>query len=417
MRKFFPTVFFAVAGLLTPGLWLTQAAEKTGPPKIVPAAGRKLIVIAIDGLDWRFIRDADRLPVKIPNIRRMIANGISAEVIGMTPNISATSYGIIETGMPPAANRWPATPIWNAASQRNLRTAAIYWPGTEGGRIEFNCPGSWDGAPPNPTNFDLVTSKCTPGLIDRVAKSDNSFLAPLWDDAVGIDVMHFLLAHDKPDLILLRLAELGSEQRETGALSLYSRDVLENDDDLLGSALQKLPPGTDIAIVSDHGFDTERYVVRPKVMLKAAGLADAVSVKFGLIGVTDTRAAAILRKSSGVARSGIGREVPLAEVHRLVPVINAPEVKGWVAAFDTALGYIAKDDARGSAVSGGGHRGIDDLWPAHDSSRAVFIVSGPGIRHARLGEISMLDVAPTLAEILGVRLPRVRGVSVLNRVK
>ena len=30
------------------------------------AAPRKLMVLSVDGLDWRYIRDADRLGLKIP---------------------------------------------------------------------------------------------------------------------------------------------------------------------------------------------------------------------------------------------------------------------------------------------------------------------------------------------------------------
>ena len=152
-----------------------------------------------------------------------------------------------------------------------------------GAHMSFNCPEYWEGGAENATQFEQVIRKCTPGLIEKVAKWDNSFLAPLWDDAVGIDVLRFLLTNEKLDLILLHLPELDAEQHETGALSIYSRKVLENDDELLGAALQKASSGTLVAVVSDHGFETVRYVVRPKVMLKAAGLADAVSVKFGLI--------------------------------------------------------------------------------------------------------------------------------------
>jgi predicted AlkP superfamily pyrophosphatase or phosphodiesterase len=414
LRRFFSAAFgFLLAGLLGSGFWLTKAGEKRAVPKVMPAAGKRLIIIAIDGLDSRFIRDADRLPVKIPNLRRMMANGISADVVGIAPNLSWQSYAMAETGIASDAKGLPeVTPIWHAAAKKGLKTAAIYWPETSHQSIDFNCPEAWEGGPQNATNFDQITGRCTPGLIDRVARWDNSFIAPLWDDAVGVDIMRFLLTKEKPDLIMLHLAELGAEERETGALSLYARDVLENDDDLLGTALPKMPPGTVVAILSDHGLDTERYVVRPRVMLKAAGLADAVTVKYGLIGVSDLRAAALLRKASGVLRSGIGREVPMTEVRRL-----APDVRGWVAAFDTALGYIANEEIRGAVVSGGNHRGIEGLWPAHDSSRAVFILSGPGIKHARLAEISILDEAPTFAEILGVKLPRARGTSLLSRVK
>jgi predicted AlkP superfamily pyrophosphatase or phosphodiesterase len=398
---------------------------------IAPVASHKLIVVSIEGLDSRFFRDADRLHIKIPNLRKMAANGISADVVGMTPTMTWPAHAIIATGTPPEVNgitedprqdkpddRWwqenvlKAPPIWRAAAQKGLKTATIYWPGTVGAHVNFNCPEYWEGKAENAIQFDQISAKCTPGLIDRIAKWDNSFLAPLWDDAVGIDVLRFLLTNERLDLILLHLPELGAEQRDTGALSIYSRRVLENDDELLGLALQKMTPGTAVAIVSDHGFDTESYVVRPRVMLKAAGLGDAVFVKYGLVGTSSVKAAGLLRKAIGVTRSGIAREVPMTEVHRL-----APDLHGWVAAFDTTLGFVANEEARGSAIGAGSHKGVHGLWPTHDSSRAVFILTGAGMKRGRLAEISILDEAPTFAEVLGVKLVKARGMSVLGRLK
>jgi len=420
----------AVVGLMAPAYWLMGASSKKAAPLPV-TANRKLIVISIEGLDSRFFRDADRLHIKVPNLRKMSANGISADVVGMAPALTWVSHAVIATGTPPDVNgitddqkpgkpddHWwfdsdlKATPIWRAAAQKGLKTATIYWPSTVGAKVNFNCPEYWEGSAENAIEFDQITAKCTPGLIDRIAKWDNSFLAPLWDDAVGIDVLRFLVTNEKLDLILLHLPELDAEQHETGAMSVYSRKILENDDDLLGTTLQKVTPGTVVAIVSDHGFDTESYVVRPKVMLKAAGLENAVWVKYGLIGTANAKAAALLRRSIGVKLSGIAREVPMTEVRRL-----APELRGWVAAFDTTLNFVANAETRGPAVGAGSHKGVHGLWPTHDSSRAVFILAGPGVKHARLAEISILDEAPTFAEILGVKLGRARGTSVLGRLK
>ncbi len=427
------TLCLALTGLSVSWCWLAEAPVKAAPVNATtPAApGRKLIIISIDGLDSRFFRDADRLHIKIPNLRRMAANGISADVVGLTPTTTWPAHAVIVTGTPPDVNgitgdvkpgkpedHWwfdrdlRVAPIWRAAALNRLKTASIYWPSTVGAQVDFNCPEYWEGGVENAVEFDQITAKCTPGLIDRVARWDNSFLAPLWDDAVGIDVLRFLLTKEKLDLILLHLPELDAEQHETGALSIYSRKVLENDDELLGSALQKTAPGTAVAIVSDHGFDTVSYVVRPKVMLKAAGLADTVSVMYGLIGTNNAKAAALLRRSIGAPRSGIAREVPMAEVHRL-----APDLRTWLAAFDTTLGFVANEETVGPAVGAGNHRGVHGLWPTHDSSRAVFILTGSGVKHVRLAEISMLDEAPTFAEILGVKLARARGTSVLGRLR
>ena len=421
-------VFLVAAGAQT-----KRPTPKATPIAIPEIANRKLIVISIDGLDSRFLRDADRFHLKIPTLRKLAATGLSADVVGIAPTLTWPSHAAIATGVPPDQNGVPdnlkpgktddhywferdfqVTPLWRAASEKGLKTATIYWPTTVDARVDFNCPEYWEGRADNAIPFEQVSPKCTPGLIDRVARWDTSFIGPLWDDAVGIDVMRYLLTHEMLDLILLHLPELDAEQHETGALSIYSRKVLENDDELLGMALQKVSPGTVVAIVSDHGFDTASYTVRPKVMLKAAGLADAVEVKYGLIAATNLRAAALLRKSIGIRGSGIAREVPIAEVRRLAP---AAEVKNWVAAFDTPLGFVPNEEVRGSAVGAGSHKGVHGLWPTHDASRAVLILAGPGIKHVRLPEISILDEAPTFAEILGVKLPRAKGTSLLKTLR
>jgi len=85
-----------------------------------------------------------------------------------------------------------------------------------------------------------------------------------------------------------------------------------------------------------------------------------------------------------------------------------------VAAFDTTMGFAANEETRGAAVGAGNHKGVHGMWPTHDASRAVFILSGAGIRHARLPEISILDIAPTFADVLGVKLPGAKAASLLK---
>ncbi len=37
------------------------------------APGNKLLLISIDGLDWRYLRDRDALGLQIPNLRTLLA--------------------------------------------------------------------------------------------------------------------------------------------------------------------------------------------------------------------------------------------------------------------------------------------------------------------------------------------------------
>ncbi len=364
---------------------------------------RKLVVISIDGLDSRYLRDADKLHLKIPTLRRLVKQGSVADVVGMIPNDSWAANTTIVTGQPPAAHgvlgdgaatqtsKVPA--LWQKAKEAHRTVAMLYWPATVGAPVDWNCPQFWEGNRAVDLPFDPIAAKCTPGFVQTVALSYPSFRKAQWNDETALDGLRYLLQVNKPDLTLVHLDDLEGEERETGALSVYSRDVLENDDDMLGQALAKLSPHSVVAIVSDHGFDTERFVLRPKVLANS----QAIQVRHGLIGAMDQKTAAALRKLIGAKKSGIAREAPLPEVKRLIP-----EASVWVAAFETALGYVASESAKGPAVSTGNHKGVSDLWPNRQDFRGVFILSGEGIQPARSKEISIQQIEPTLAGILGL---------------
>jgi predicted AlkP superfamily pyrophosphatase or phosphodiesterase len=64
---------------------------------------RRLVLLSVDGLDHRYLRDCDKLGLKIPNIRRMMREGIWANgVVGEVPTITWPAHTTILTGVPPA---------------------------------------------------------------------------------------------------------------------------------------------------------------------------------------------------------------------------------------------------------------------------------------------------------------------------
>lgn len=389
------------------------------PPLLSGAGGSRLVVISIEGLDYRYLRDADRLHLKIPVLRKLMAQGEVADgVIGFPPSESWPALTTIVTGVPPSRHgvtldgRLDQTSstltLWQAAVNAHLRTALLYWPATTTFSGDFVCPQVWDKPHLSEVPFDPIAQKCTAGLVDRVASIYPRFTKSLWNDESAMMALNYLLQYEKPDLSLVNLAELDPEQHETGALSLYSQELLENDDDLLGQMLAKLPPHSVVAIVSDHGFENEAHVIRPRVLTGSS----AVQVKYGLIGTTDPRVTAMLRKLIGVKKDGIAREIPITEVRRY-----APELRGWVAAFGTMPGYIAVDEAKGPAVGPGSHKGVHGLWPTRPNYRSVFVVWGDHVKAGRMGEISSLEIAPTLASIIGVSLPDAKQPSLWPRLK
>jgi predicted AlkP superfamily pyrophosphatase or phosphodiesterase len=394
-------------------------------------SNHKLLVISIDGMDARFLNDP-ALRVKVPNIRRLMRNGASATVIGVAPSETWPSHASLVTGVSPWQNGIVANSasdktgdrffsvsalktltLWDAVTAAGMKAATIYWPVTVGANDAFNFPEYWESRKGNAIALDAIAQKSTPPtVIARIEKMYPSFEKELWDDSSSANAATYLLAVEKPDLILVHMAEVDAEQHETSALSIYAREILENDDELIGQMLAKMPAGTIVALLSDHGFENNSHVVRPRVMLRQAGLKGRVEVVDGLIGTSDPAVAAYLQKEVGLGkRSGIAREVPMTEVRAKAPVLGR-----WTAAFDTLPDYVASDEDRGPAVGPGTHLGVHGLWPGRPNYRAVFILSGEGVRTVKLGEIDMLQIAPTLAEILGVKLPAAKSTSLWRSV-
>jgi len=381
---------------------------------------RKLVVISIDGLDARLLSEP-ALHVKAPNIRRLMRNGISAAgVVGVAPSDSWPSHAALATGTPPfengiTSNFAPHGPaeafasastirtetLWDAATAAGLKTATVYWPSTLGAGSTFNFPEYWESRRGNAVDFEPIVSRAHPAtIVALIEQMFPSFEKELWDDSSSAAVAQWLLATEKPDLLMAHMAEVDADQHDTGALSVYARDMLENDDDLIGQLIAKAPPGTVFAIVGDHGFENQNYLVRPRVMLKRAGVPGDVELADGLIGTSDRSVAAYFRRAiAEPKRSGIAREVPMAEV-----TAKAPALSKWVAAFDTLPNYVAIGEDRGAAIGPGNHLGIHGLWPTRPGYRSVFILCGDGVTAGKLGEIDMLRIAPTLASVIGVRL-------------
>jgi predicted AlkP superfamily pyrophosphatase or phosphodiesterase len=382
--------------LILPALLLAQPAHKPD--------SRKLLVICIAGLDARFLAESPSR-VKIPNLRKLARNGFWAGgVVGVAPSDSVPSEVSLMTGVLPSEQ---GVGLPDAAAKNGLKVAAVYWPNTGRAQLAFNFPESPQQA--RDVAFDSVAQKSSPtGVIDVIEKAQPGFQKELWDDSSSASATIWLLKNRKADVVFVHLSDIDSEQRETGALGLYSRQALENDDELIGRILAAVPPGMIVALVSGHGFENENYVVRPNVLLKGS----RVEVEDGLIGTRDPGVAERLRQYiKDGHRHGIAREVPMAEVKT-----KAPALGNWVAAFDTPQNYVAVAEDRGPALGPGTHKGVSGLWPTRPGYRSVFLISGQGITARQSGEIDLLQIAPTLADVIGVKLPQAKAGSLWRSI-
>ena len=401
---------------------------------LLAAEQNRLLVISIDGLDHRWLRDRDALGLRIPNLRKLVDEGVLADgVVGIVPTVTWPSHttmitgltgpehGIVSNDQPgkPGQRWWyahflKAKTLWHLAHEKGLKTAAIWWPVTVGADIDYNFPDFREDPRAPPHAFEPVLKHSTPGLADEVAKAYPSFLRQRLTDRQRVIAARYILEHKRPELFLLQLAELDSEQHATGAFSTNAKATLEYQDELLGPLLEALPEGTFLAIVSDHGFETQQRVFRPKVALQEAGIEAEVLVEDGLFAVKDdnnNEAARFFRSGIGKPGSVIARQTPLDEVLRM-----APRFEGWSAFFENTFGVLPVDASSGPVVGPGSGRGYHGLWPTRKDFRAALLIWGPGIRAGKMPEVSMLNIGPTLADILGLELPKARSQSLWERI-
>ena len=80
----------------------------------------------------------------------------------------------------------------------------------------------------------------------------------------------------------------------------------------------------------------------------------------------------------------------------------------WYVLFKPGYEMGIKPDA--PMPSPGHYLGMHGYDPALPEMRSTFLVSGPGVPAGRdLGSIDMRDIAPTLAALMGARLPTAQG--------
>jgi len=386
-----------------------------------PERSRQLLVISVDGMDYRYLRDADKLGLRIPNLRRLMREGEVTEGIeGVAPTVTWPSHTTMITGVAPAehgilGNRRPRNEggdyywdvsllktktLWHVAQEAGLKTAAITWPVTVNAAIDFNLPEYFQKRQGGAMDLHSIEAKATPGLVEKIARVFPSFTQEWMDDRTRAQATIYLLKYEKPDLILLHFVDLDSEAHENGPFTRAANAKLEYTDELIGQMLAAVPPQMAVAIVSDHGFERADKVVDVNQVLAREGVMGKVEMRFGYLTTNDEAVAGWLRAASRESKFGIGREIPKEEIRRF-----APESANALAAFESAEHHLFGPAAAGEVYAQPREKGVHGLWPTRKDYAASFILWGKGIKPTRKPRASMLTIAPHLAGILGVKFP------------
>lgn len=433
-------------------LRLALALLGTAAAGAVPhaAIAAPVLLISIDGLRPADVIDAEARGLKVPNLRRFLAEGTYATgVVGVLPTVTYPSHTTLMTGASPSRHGivnnttydplqinqggwfWyaaddQAPTLWDAAQEAGLTTANVHWPVSVGARrITWNLPQIWRTG--HEDDRKLVDALATPGLIRQLEGMARTPYADGKAEDLPADVNRArfgvaMIAKYRPGFMTMYLSALDHVQHETGPGSADSKAALETIDGLVGdlvAAELKAQPDAVIALVSDHGFapvDTVINLYRPfidagLVTLAPDGkIAAAEATPWGSGGSFAIRLArpddAALKAKVKALLDKLAAD-PAAKIER---VIEAPAIARMGGNPDASfyvnlrLGAVAGPFVRGDLPLAfpSPVKGMHGYFPEAPEMRSTFMVMGKGVAKARsLGEIDMRAIAPTLASVMG----------------
>ncbi|HEX7664210.1 MAG TPA: alkaline phosphatase family protein, partial [Polyangiaceae bacterium] len=230
-------------------------------------------------------------------------------------------------------------------------------------------------------------------------------------------------------LLLVYYTDLDSVQHETGAFSDRAYATLEKIDGQVQRLVDAasaigIADDTTFVVVSDHGFADVDKAVRPAVALAKAGLIDVEGGRVrdwkvgllpagGMCGVvlknpsdakTRERAGAVLDDLAKDKRNGIEKIDGEADIAKMEGFGDAT----W--ALEAAPGFYFSNALGGEIVGPAGEGGTHGYRADHADMHASIIAAGPAVtRRGDLGLVHTIDVAPTIANVLGLSLPTAEG--------
>jgi predicted AlkP superfamily pyrophosphatase or phosphodiesterase len=430
----------------------------------VPPGGRHVILVTIDGMRGDYLGDADRYHLGIPNLRRLMREGsFSARTLSVFPTLTGTAHTALITGTGASKhgilgnNRFDATSwvyradnpdnydsqptyrdysdikvgtLWSAARAKGLKSAAISWPQTTGGPIDYRLDIITGGTGAE-SHERITRAAASPagGWLEKIEKQ----LGPLqalnlrMADQIKALAAVEILKQFKPSLLAVHFTLTDSVQHANGPFTPEAFAALEETDQNVGDVIagvsaSGLSAATTVFVTGDHGFLPMHTELAINLPLIEAGLITkgsdghpawtavvAPNRGLGSVYVKDKSAATQMK-----ARQAL--EKYAAIYPRRFRIVERAELDQFAADRDAVFGvepfpgYVL--DARLAApfaqphprAAGHGYR------PDTPGMETGLIAWGAGIRGGwRLPLTNTIDVAPTIAMILGLELPDADG--------
>lgn len=423
-----------------------------------------VLLVSVDALKPEFVFEQERLGIKLPNITKyFIENGLTARegmksvfptftypchqsmITGTNPAVHGTvNNGIFDpTGEHLGAWHWftndKVKTLWEAAKDCGYCSASVAFPTSVGAKGDYIAPEYWwDGSAIDSKFINAVAKP--QGIIFEMEKEIGTYAGGLdltdkGDAQRGKAALWMLknklapVVAEKPFFMSAYFASFDESAHVNGVYSREAAESLQKIDQMLGELIEEAKKITDgnlvVCVVADHGTPDNTHNISPNVLLKKAGLIEtdeagnvtswkAFSQRAG--GTAEIRLADPSDKEAAEALKKVVDELqadPKSGILEVVDARGAKERGGFPEAAYVLVsekGYELRDDVDGeycrTRLTQKAQHGYSENFP---EMRASFMLHGVGIRQGRIEGVRLIDVAPTLAAIMGAELPDAEG--------
>ena len=443
-------------------LFLTLAFSMHARGEPLPAKDRTVVLITIDGFPAWMWKDPT-LPV--PTLRRLAKEGAVADAMTVVnPSITWISHTSLVTGvfpqkhgvlyngllvrqpspLPPVIEPWRdkaelvrVPTLYDVAHQAGLKTAQVDW-------VAILNSGT--------IHHEFLEIPKTGGEIERELVAEGVLTTAevagfgkgkniAWRDMIWTRAGAHIIKTRKPNLLLFHLLTTDSINHANGPGSQASYAAFAYADRLIAELLTAIDEAglkekATVVIATDHGFKKVAKVIHPNVVLRQAGLVqvdkeqvtscDAYVMTLGGMAMVFVRDPArreallpqlreLFAKTEGIERVMDGAEGPSLGMPTPAENQGMGDLVLFAKPSYAFLGVFNGEEPVAVSTKYLGTHGYLASDPEMDGA---FIAWGYGIKPGtRIPRMRSVDVAPTLAELLGVQLPNTDGYALREILK
>ncbi|WP_298860514.1 alkaline phosphatase family protein [uncultured Gimesia sp.] len=418
---------------------------------------RCVILVSVDGLANFYLDDplAD-----MPFLKNAAKNGARADgLVCSFPTVTWPNHTTLVTGTTPAKHgvisnnyldRKSATSVafipdplfdkdqilkvptvYDVAHNAGLVTAGIIWPATRNTRtLDWTVPDMFgkEAWPKYGTKVWLDELRKAGLPVDLHGDWTREKGGGVKRDWLYSRMARHLFQNHPPNLLMIHLVEVDHIEHQYGPRSPEAYWSVSYIDDRLrdiAEAIKLSPHGdkTTLVIASDHGFYPITKDIRPNVLLKKAGLLSKEKKQVyclaqggaSMVYILDVanRAETIKKlKKQFAAVEGVQAVLDADEYTKLGQPTPAEDSRApdlWLAA-KTGYSFSNSDGGEDVVAPRKTKGGTHGYLPDDPDMLGSLVISGYGIKPGtKLPKTLSLDVAPTIAKLLGVKLPTAQG--------